>query len=450
MAYIFPKISDDKEFENLVRDFFKIRTRNNNFQNYGREGQSQFGIDSFGQDFENSEFIVVQSKNYTKVKSTAALKTSIQEELEKFDTRKLKFYDEVKKYYFISSLENDTLSQDYALEVDADRKLNEKCGFQLILWQELIDELTKPQYEYTLYDYFTKALVIPKLNLPPVTKENKFTTSIKYDDLSEIHEWVNFFKEEFYIDDNVESRYDLTIGFICNEESLNSYVDIEIDFSKFYNDALNVEEKWQKSIECIKNLAIFISQNNKIFSNRILILQKKIHPNLAFLIGIGLKKRLSDKNYNIVFKDIVFSNVVGNLHYQKSGISERRIEIIGDGKMNECILVFNGVTSNQLNYEDLVDKFTNQDPAYRFIFDSTEISNSADTYSKADYLKHRLHTIINQYKLRKVHLILIAPNQFCTLLGILTDNLNAEINLYFLNDLRDTYIKSGTITNNTF
>ena len=45
----FPKPRDDKEFEEMTRDLFAAHWKDDNTQVYGRPGQSQDGVDVYGQ-----------------------------------------------------------------------------------------------------------------------------------------------------------------------------------------------------------------------------------------------------------------------------------------------------------------------------------------------------------------------------------------------------------------
>ena len=324
MSYIFPKLSDEKEFENLVRDWFKIRTKNNNFQNFGRKGQSQYGIDSFGDDFSKNEFVVVQCKNYTTVKTLSELKESIKEELKKFDDSDLPFKEKTEMFYFVTSLDNDVEGQKYSESINNERVKIDKSKFKIIYWQELIDELRFPQYEEILFYYFTKQLGTSKFNISkPLYNKNKETISLKYQETTGFSHVLLLEKmqNEIFANEEIKSGFDLSIGLVGNGESLEGEVDIQINFEEFYTSE-DCETNWNLIIKSIKHLSKIIKDLNSVLSRKIIIHQKKIQPSLAFLFGYGLNKQLSNKNFQIIFKDSILSNKVDHLLMSDSGISE--------------------------------------------------------------------------------------------------------------------------------
>ena len=458
--FIFPKLSDEKEFENLIRDWFKIRTGNNNMQNFGRKGQIQYGIDSFGEDFVNSEFIVIQCKNYTKVKDLAALKKSIKEELENFDNLKnsnelgYKFYERVSKYYYITALDNDKEGQLFGENINSIREKEGKCKFQIIYWDEIISELNKAECERVLYQFFTKHLTQSKVNIPVSYYPIKETLTIQHDKFSDgnWNEIKEVIKNTLPDNNLIESKYEIAIGFVGKNDRLNGKVDIQIDFQKFYENETSLDLKWKDAIKCLDKLANFLIDSDKLISNKIIIYQKKLQPSLSILIGFCLRKNLSGRDIQIIFKSMVLSNESGNLQMSDSGIDEGKIEHYPESNTKEAIVVVNSVLCNRLDkggyqYKNIVDELK---PEYIFEFNSDKILNSSNGYYKANYLARRIHQISNSYNLKVIHLILIAPDQFCTLLGSLFDTLNSEIKLYFFHRQANKYIETGAITNYTF
>ena len=458
--FVFPKLSNEKEFEDLIRDWFKIRTGNNNFQNFGKKGQKQFGIDSFGEDVANSEYIVVQCKNYTTKKTIEELKKEIEFELEKFDSidingnYNLSFYPQVKKYYFITSLDNNRKGQEYGKELNDVRVETGKCKFQIIYWDEIISELNNPECEGVLYQFFNKHLTQSKVNIPIPKYARKETLTVQYNEFS--NDNCNTIKERIkntlLDNDFIESKYDIAIGFVGKNEHLDEKVDIQIDFQKFYENETSLDLKWKDAIDCFNKLANILIDSDKYISYKIVIYQKKLQPSLSILIGFCLRKKLSGRNIQIIFKSMVLSNESKNLQMSDSGIDEGKIIHLPKSNTEEAIIIVNAALRNKLDkegrqYRNIVGKLK---PEYIFEFNSNEILNSSNGYYKANYLARRIHQISNSYSLKVLHLIIVAPDQFCTLLGSLLDMLNSEIKLYFLDGDRNKYIETGKITNITF
>ncbi|MBK6607912.1 MAG: hypothetical protein IPG24_21140, partial [Leptospiraceae bacterium] len=59
---IYLKPSDDKEFENMVRDLFALHWKDDNTQIRGRSGQSQNGVDVYGYPNKSSALYGIQCK----------------------------------------------------------------------------------------------------------------------------------------------------------------------------------------------------------------------------------------------------------------------------------------------------------------------------------------------------------------------------------------------------
>lgn len=96
MKYNFPRLENAKDFERLVRDYFRVKY-GEDFQLYGRNGQKQYGVDAV----DPLRTPQVQSKNY-------ALK---EKDIDKIlDAHKMK---DCKAFYIACSGDRDAKLQDY-------------------------------------------------------------------------------------------------------------------------------------------------------------------------------------------------------------------------------------------------------------------------------------------------------------------------------------------------
>ena len=77
------------------------------------------------------------------------------------------------------------------------------------------------------------------------------------------------------------------------------------------------------------------------------------------------------------------------------------------------------------------------------------IANSAHALSVAKSIAAKLQNM-ETWGVRTIHLFLVMPKPLAALIGYHLDTLNLEIHLYFMGPDRQTYLKTGVLTNNTF
>lgn len=122
MKYNFPRLENAKDFERLVRDYFRV-THGENFQLYGRNGQKQYGVDVV----DPSRTLQVQAKNY-------GLKEKDINEI--LDAHKLKG---CKAFYIACSGDRDAKLQDYV------SSLSKSSSFPIciLFWDDFEELLSK-------------------------------------------------------------------------------------------------------------------------------------------------------------------------------------------------------------------------------------------------------------------------------------------------------------------
>ena len=125
-----PTPSNEDEFEKLVCGVAKIKFGSDSFQQYGRRGQKQHGIDVIGnEDDDNLRCVVLQAKCYnpTNTYSVGEIKTHVEAAVK----HEIKFV----KFIWATTLDRDTKMQDEAKEVTT--WLIEQgypTGTQVIIW----------------------------------------------------------------------------------------------------------------------------------------------------------------------------------------------------------------------------------------------------------------------------------------------------------------------------
>jgi hypothetical protein len=272
MNFNFPRLKNEQDFENIVRDYFKIRTGNINIQNYGRRGQKQFGIDSYGHDFNRSEFIAIQCKNFDENKSSSDVNSSIKEEIDK--TKSLPFIDKIHTYYYVTASKQQSLVQNYVEDLNSSGSYS--FSIVVIFWDELTSELQNKEYERVLYKFFSKSLSFQNIDLYlPKYNSVKETIKVNWDTIEEDVIEENL-KDNIIklgeINPLTSSKYNLTIGFVSKGISLNGKVDIEINMEEFYSGV--PEENWDVLTKNLDSLCSVVNQVSDILSDRIIIFQR--------------------------------------------------------------------------------------------------------------------------------------------------------------------------------
>lgn len=144
---ILPKSESPEEFESLCKDVL-IKKYNNQirFEQYGRKGQGQNGIDIYGE--LSSEYIVAQCKNYFGINATKTLINKIDKDLNM--SKKLPFYNKVKKFIIMTSMDRDTGIQNYI-----ERKKQEvDFKLEVWFWQNIQEIICQAENRDLLQQYY--------------------------------------------------------------------------------------------------------------------------------------------------------------------------------------------------------------------------------------------------------------------------------------------------------
>lgn len=142
-----PKSESPEEFESLCKDVL-IKTYKNEirFERYGRKGQGQNGIDIYGEI--SSEYIVAQCKNYLGIKAAKTLTKKIDKDLNM--SKKLPFYNKIKKFIIMTSMDIDTDIQNYieSKKHEVDFKL------EVWFWQNIEQIICQTENRDLLQQYY--------------------------------------------------------------------------------------------------------------------------------------------------------------------------------------------------------------------------------------------------------------------------------------------------------
>lgn len=442
---MYPRFSDEKEFELFVNEIFIKRTNNINFQIYWRKWQKQYWIDWYWYDFLNWEFIVTQCKNYTSDKENKdKFQKDFLEALSLFDKEDLPFKNKVQRFYYVTSVSRDIkFSNGEENEINSVRQI----PFKILTWEDLCDELEK--HNDILYNFFLKELPSWKAeNLDIIIQSRNDTIWVV------LWEWntdekLALFTQKFLEKININSSFtnyqenDSTLlmwfYWFDSKPDFNWIVDIDLNFSQIYKSNSN---EWLDDF--LDKIATMTNHLQKQVWLRRVILQSHIQPCLSLYIWKYLSKSTSWIEFVTIIKNQLFiSSKSKNLIYAEPEISEKKI-YINENWDEQHIAFFYNISQPNLDIKNEIQKpcFKKFTPKYWFQLDWKLIRNSSQWFSQVKYVVNKIQDIANQYKTSSwlnIHLILVCPEQIAFILWSLLMRTNANIFLYYQNDWSTDY-----------
>ena len=132
----FPKPRDDKEFEEMTRDLFAAHWKDDNTQVYGRPGQSQDGVDVYGQPNRSNLYYGIQCK----LRSQGVLTQSgIEDEIKKARS----FKHKLDTYIFVTTAPRDKTTQDLVEELSEAEQKRGGFKIQIRFWEDFCSLLAE-------------------------------------------------------------------------------------------------------------------------------------------------------------------------------------------------------------------------------------------------------------------------------------------------------------------
>ena len=120
------------EFEEITLDPLKIKWDSPNLQRHGRRGQSQNGIDIYGEDY-LSQHVGVQCKKY----DLELKKSVIEEEITKAE----RFQPAIKIFFIATTQPTDAKLQKDVRLISKDRTSIGKFAVSIFFWDDIVQEL---------------------------------------------------------------------------------------------------------------------------------------------------------------------------------------------------------------------------------------------------------------------------------------------------------------------
>ncbi len=456
MHYLLPKLKNEHDFEELVRDLYRIRYKNPNLQLYGRKGQKQHGIDIIGvagKDRATDKDGVIQCKNHTANISDAKLCSEIDDELAAFDKSSFKGG----AFTFATSAFSSAPVQDHVIKINASRSRNKQNSVSLIFWEEISQETVSNQA--LLHKYYGDQLSVAppvKFIVPDAGGTTRTTHMVKLSDLEDQT------KTPMLLTDlkatclanigNIRKTdpYNLYLGISTHSDvNFNSRVDLHVDASEFFSDMDDLDIKYKHIVAGLVSLSSVLG--DPFFSKRIVI-TSDIESNLALMVGKVFRKHRFE--IDILFKEVYLTSKKDELAYYPSLIDETFLltQTSVDVVPEDLVFVVNmalrtDITKDVMGYA----KTYIPNAVFRFygLSNGNAVVHSAHASSIAEDIGAKLHNF-QGLGLKRIHIFMATPKPLAMLIGHKINTLNTELHLYFRSSDRSTYLKTGVLKNNTF
>ncbi len=228
-----PKPSGPHEFEKIVCSSAKNRWRNSDFTLCGRNGQSQDGVDVYGQDLDG-ENIGIQCKN----SRGGISKNMIIAEIKKAE----KFTPSLNRYYIATTADTDSKVQKEVRSISEERKNKGQFGVYLLFWTDIWHDLNLD--DRRLYQHYPslKPSIVSSAYKETYDEKlfEKFKTDFPYEPtirLLKHHDFAgSFLREDLRPLNNFVRDWD---------QAENEFLDGSLQrmLKEFYDDAVYMREK---------------------------------------------------------------------------------------------------------------------------------------------------------------------------------------------------------------
>jgi hypothetical protein len=313
-------------------------------------------------------------------------------------------------------------------------------------------------YEYPdlLYKYFSRFLPTQKLEnllLPDLHQNTRHTLSLSVADLlaatqqEPLRDQLQDVARQNLLGVPALAPYNLYLGLSTKRDiNFSQQVDLHIDFSPLFQNVDDLEDKYTQIVSALFNLAVLLS--NPFFARQVTI-YSDIEINLALLLGRVFRRHKLDMR--MVFKDWIWTSNYQDVPVVLPNILEDGPRI-DDSDNQAAAFVFNATSRTNI-LDDVTHNLALWSEKPQFIvsyhLQQNGIASSAHALSVAKSIAAKLQNM-ETWGVRTIHLFLVMPKPLAALIGYHLDTLNVEIHLYFMGPDRQTYLKTGVLTNNTF
>lgn len=241
-----PKSRSAEEFELLCGEYLRERYKIN-AQQYGRNGQSQNGIDIFAPSLTQRGFYdVAQCKNYFRASSANELIKKIASDI---DAASKQTTITISKFYVMISLDRDLNVQNFVIGISP----NYKFDIEVLFWEDI--QVMVLESEYLLSKYYSYFFYPPKnflelFNLAFFGMQFTYLIFLLLGDRSETNKYCNFVEQGAGWITNLNSR--LRFNLLVNE--VRQFVNGDLPFQSMQQWQIQSEYSWCKEIESITSM----------------------------------------------------------------------------------------------------------------------------------------------------------------------------------------------------
>ena len=425
--FVFPKPRDRETLEDMASDIFSYEFGNSNLQRYGRNGQSQYGVDVAG--LVGEEVIGIQCKNHVNNDITVS---EIDREIKKSE----KFRPSLSKYIIVTSAERERKAHSHVLKVSRDRVKHGKYPVGIFFWKEIEDLLLK--YPDLAVKYYTSRL--------PVQKPDEVTLP---DPSVAGHKTFVYPAEKSQITKGLErelsvrkvDKYNVSIGISTFPEvGFDGHVDIDLSLAHLFSREGMPDDSFKGTVDSLRDLKRFLG--NKFFSKE-LTLFIQVRLVVAFLLGQAFRK-VTKYDLALVSGNQVWRTY--DLPTVPSDVFDTLPEINSSG-LREAVVVLNIAR----DISPSVRKFTGswkKKPGVMITYSvgSRKISSAAHALAVSIDIAKRLKNLKDGWGMKRIHFFGAIPAPLATLIAY---HINAmcPMNIYFMDQSSGEYVLGGEITN---
>lgn len=426
--FAFPKPKDWNTFEDVVCDVFSRKFDNHNFQRYGRSGQRQFGVDIAGPTVNG--LLGIQCKHH--LAGNISL-SEIDAEIAKSDN----FLPQLSEFIIATSADRDATAHRHVLQVSETRKAHQRYPVGIKFWQDIYGWLVEfPDLVYRHFSRYFPLQELEDLRYPSLGESEKAAVSwpTTLDALvGSIGETIGGIR--------IVEPYKLTLGVSSFPGiTFGNTVDLEILLADLFANEDTSETDFLRASEILNDVKATIQGPH--FSNELAIyLQARL--TLAFLLG-WVFRQVSHFDLRLVFGHQVWAT--NGLPLVQSRIVEG-LPMLLDQNSDEVAVTLCISRNIEASVLEFISTWRKQPRAIMvYALEGQTVASAAHALSVSIDISRRIKTIIDTWRVRKVHLFGAMPAALATLVSF---RLNAicPIAIYFVDESRTQYKLGGTLFN---
>lgn len=428
--FILPKpiSQDDHIFEDLVCDIMARQLNCPNFQRYGRQGQTQYGVDVVG--FTTNGLVGIQCKHHPN--SIIPFK-----EIDEIIEDSEKFQPTISELYIITSSDRDTTPHEYILSQTQKRQEKGKYPVYIKFWDELVHWLE--DYPDLIFKYFSQYFPTSQLeHIAIPTSLSAAKTTLKW--MVQIQDLKEAIAQSMQGIPKV-TPYQLTIGMTnFPDVQFEGIADIELQLSHLMTDEAMAQERFEEIAGELTNLRGMIGDP---FFSRELWIHPNVRLSIAFLIG-WIFRKVTKFSLKLVANNQIWAS--DDLPSVATGLTDD-LPVMLNADSSEIAVVLNISREIETTVVEFVSDWDNP-PLVVLVWnlDTHRVRSAAHALSIAQEISHKLKALMDRGKVKHIHLFGALPAPLAALIGY---HLNAihPITIYFLDGNRQHYLPGGTLHN---